>query len=72
LVNITTYRQTDPVGIPRRLFEALRAFDGRPISDVRKEIERDFGLELTDDLLVRLADFEVLVPGSEPIVPAAT
>jgi hypothetical protein len=57
---VATYSPHDQLELPTELFDALRAFDGRPIADVRSEIEADHGLALGEDLVQTLVDFEVL------------
>jgi hypothetical protein len=59
-VRIDTYTSVDTLVVPRALVDLLPRFDGRELSEVRAEIEAE-GVALSDDLLQRLFDFDVLV-----------
>jgi hypothetical protein len=58
-VRIDTYTSVDTLVVPRALVPLLPRFDGRAVAEVRAEIEAE-GLALTDSLLQRLFDFDVL------------
>lgn len=57
---VTTYSPHDALELPTDLFDALRAFDGRPLADALSGIADDHRLALTEDLVQTLVDFEVL------------
>ena len=57
-----TYSPYDPIEMPRELFDALGAFDGRPTDEVVASL-RDRGLGLDTALLHKLLDFAVLAAG---------
>jgi hypothetical protein len=65
---VATYSPNDPLDLPRPLFEALHTFDGRTTRDARIALERERNLTLSDALVRRLVDFDVLVaaPAPEP------
>ena len=76
-VRVTTYSASDPIIIPRDLFDALPRFDGRPAADALRLIEEEGGLQIEPAVVRRLLDFEVLVPSRDstrddpgPIAPA--
>ena len=57
-----SYLDTNPLELPAAVLEVLPYFDGRPKRTVLAAIRRDKGVEVADDLVRRLCDFEVLVP----------
>jgi len=61
---VVSYSEIDPLSLPPELLEALPLFDGRPVGQALREIERRKGLRLDPELLVRLCDFGILVPAS--------
>ena len=61
-VRLATYRATDPITIPRALFDALPYFDGQAAEPAIAAIEAEHGLKIDSDVVGRLVDFEVLVP----------
>ena len=61
-MRLATYRATDPITIPRALFDALPHFDGRAAEPAIAAIEAEQGLTIDPDVVGRLVDFEVLVP----------
>jgi len=63
-VRLCSYIGTDPVELPRELFDALSQFNGRPRKDAMNSIAERHGLELDDELLRGLVDFKVLVPAT--------
>ena len=60
-VRLATYRTTDPITIPRALFDALPHFDGRAAEPAIASIEAQQGLKIDLDVVGRLIDFDVLV-----------
>jgi len=66
VVTVVGYSSYDPLELPRRVFDLLSCFDGAPLEVVRGRLARE-GLDLSDALLRRLVDHEILVePGSPP------
>jgi hypothetical protein len=61
-VRVATYRGADPLDLDPAILEMLPHFDGRPTPEVLRTIEEDLGLRVERDLILRLADFEILVP----------
>lgn len=59
---LTSYSGFDPLRLPSALMEALPCFDGRPVDEVLRSIERRKRLRLGRDLVQRLVDFRRLVP----------
>lgn len=47
---------------PRGLLEALFLFDGRPVAEARHAILKEKGLRVSDAIIERLVDFELLLP----------
>jgi len=64
-VRVAGYSAYDPLELPRRVFDLLSCFDGAPLEVVRERLSRE-GLDLSDALLRRLVDHEILV---EPDCP---
>jgi hypothetical protein len=62
---VATYSSNDPLSVPRELAAALPRFDGRPTTAVVEEIKNEHGLKLSESLLRKLTDFDVLKP-SDP------
>jgi hypothetical protein len=60
-VRVVTYSATDPLEIPRALWDALYRFDGRERVKVLAELDDEMGLVLDDPLVQRLVDFRVLL-----------
>lgn len=57
-----SYRAHDPVQIPKELFDALPAFDGKTsLPDALAQIEAEHELRLDPALIRKLADFGLLV-----------
>jgi hypothetical protein len=63
---VATYSPYDPLELPRRLFDALGYFDGRPTQDALRRIRDECCLRLQPALVRRLVDFGVLVPADGP------
>jgi hypothetical protein len=64
-VLVTSYRASDPLELPRALFEVLHYFDGRPTDEVLRAVRVEKGLGLNEGLVRKLPDFEILVPCEE-------
>jgi hypothetical protein len=58
---VVTYSGFDPVEMPRTLFDVLHHFDGRPTAEAQRAIRDAGGPELTAGLVLKMADFGVLV-----------
>lgn len=63
---IVTYSQLDPLDLPNALVAALSRFDGRRTATVVREVERELGVQVDEDLLVRLVDFGILAAVDGP------
>jgi len=61
-VTLRSYSASDLLEIPRALFEALPAFDGRPTAQVLEGIEQERGVRMGADRVRELVDFRVLLP----------
>lgn len=62
-----TYSGYDPISFPRTLLDALPAFDGRPLEEVRQTLASEQQITLDDALIRKLVDFEVLdTPAAPP------
>ena len=61
-VRVVGYSGTDPLDLDPAILEILPYFDGRPTAQALKAIERDLNLRVEEDLVRRLADFEILAP----------
>jgi hypothetical protein len=61
MVHIGTYCGTDPLALPRALFDVLPCFDGRPTVVVLTALAVDKGIRLHENLVRKLVDFEILV-----------
>ena len=57
---IETISEFDPVFIPAALYAALHLFDGRPVVEVRAQLEQEHGITVPDETLQYLTDFHVL------------
>ena len=64
---VVAYSATDPLQLPQELLEVLPLFMGKSASQAMEMIERDYGLQLTPELVRRLVDFGVLVECGEEI-----
>ncbi len=58
---IATYSDNDPLDVPTQLLPLLERFDGRRTRDVIADVAKRDGVELDEDLVQKLVDFEVLV-----------
>jgi hypothetical protein len=65
-VRLVTYSASDPLSLPRELYDALPAFEGRAAADALAAIETDHGLAIEPGVVGRLIDYEVLVPAPAP------
>jgi hypothetical protein len=63
---VVTYRPYDPLAISKVVLDLLPYFDGRPTAQVLKRIRKEKGIALGEDLVRRLADFQILVPPPPP------
>ena len=61
-VRVVSYTSTDPLDLAPEVLEILPYFDGRPVSQALRAIEKDRGVRVEEDLLRRLSDFEILLP----------
>jgi Fe-S-cluster containining protein len=64
---VVAYSATDPLLLPQELLEVLPVFMGKSAKQATEMIERDYGLQLTPELVRRLVDFGVLVECGEEI-----
>jgi hypothetical protein len=67
---VVGYGGFDPLAIPVTLFRSLRRFDGRPTAEAVESIRAADGLRLSEGLVRKLVDFEILAP--VPDEPAET
>ena len=65
-LRVLSYSNYDPIEMPRRLFDALPAFDGRPTDEVLASIVDEGGPRISAPLVRKLADFGVLAPPADP------
>jgi hypothetical protein len=61
---VVTYNSWDPLDVSAELLRALAHFDGRPTPQVLAAIEEAGEPGLTDALVQKLVDFELLVPSA--------
>jgi hypothetical protein len=61
-VRVSTYNGSDPLDLAAAVFEILPYFDGRPTAQAVKAIRRELGVAVEEDLVRKLADFQILVP----------
>lgn len=59
-ISLLTHSIYDPMILPRQTFDLLRYFDGRSVEAIKAQILADHDLEIPDELLQILLDFEVL------------
>jgi len=57
---MVTYCTTDPLRLPAALVAALPTFDGRPLEQIRDDLADEQHMTLSDALIRKLVDFEVL------------
>ena len=62
---VVTYSGYDPLDVPADLMELLYYFDGRPTEDALTAIAEERGFRIEPDLLRKLFDFGLLVPGQD-------
>jgi len=65
---VVSYNGYDPLCLPNNLVEALPFFDGRPVADALRAIEKAKRLRLDPDLVLKLADFSIMEPVPKPPV----
>ncbi len=59
-VRVVGYSGSDPLDLDPAVLEILPYFDGRPTSQALAAIEKDLHVRVEEDLVRRLADFEIL------------
>jgi len=64
-VKVRTYSGHDPLKMPRKLFEFLPFLKGQLTTEALQSLANEKGLRLTDDLIQKMVDFEVLTAGTE-------
>jgi hypothetical protein len=57
---LKTYSALDPLELPQALLRILPAFDGRDTKEVVESVAEEEELLLTDELILKLVDFELL------------
>jgi Fe-S-cluster containining protein len=63
-VLVTSYGRYEPLMLTRDLFEVVKVFgQGGTVAEVRERLAREHGVDVPDDLLVGLYQFQVLVAG---------
>ena len=65
-LRLVGYSPFDPLVLPASLLADLRRLDGRPMAQVRADIEHSGGTRLDDGLLAQLYDFGVAVAPAPP------
>lgn len=64
-VRVIGYTGSDVLELDAEVMQVLPYFDGRPTLEAVASIETDLGIRVEEDLIRRLADFEILVrPGT--------
>ncbi len=61
-VRVIAYTGSDPLDLDPAVMEILPHFDGRPTGQVLASIEKELGVRVEEDLVRKLADFEILKP----------
>jgi hypothetical protein len=69
-VYLNGYSGSDELEAPRILLDILPYFDGRPLDATLEHIEEELGVKLERDLILKLLDFEVLVPADASATPS--
>lgn len=64
---VTTYSPIDPLDLPQSLMTVLPYFDGHATLESMAAIEEREGIRLSPELVRKLADFEILIPGESPL-----
>lgn len=59
---VMTYSPYDPLEVSKAVLDLLPFFDGRPIKDVLKRIQKEKRIRLEKDLIRKLVDFQILIP----------
>jgi hypothetical protein len=62
---VSTYRQFDPLSLPRTLLNVLPDFDGRPTDEVLSAIAARHKIRIAPDLVRKLVDYQVLAPAPD-------
>jgi hypothetical protein len=55
------YSYANPIDLPTNIVQVLQYFDGRPNSEVLKQIESEKGITIDASMLQMLSDYEILV-----------
>lgn len=61
-VRVVSYTGSDPLDLDPAVMEVLPYFDGRPTTQALASIEKELGIRVEEDLVRKLADFEILRP----------
>ena len=61
-VRVAAYSGADPLDLAPDVLKVLPYFDSSSTAETLRTIERDLGLQVEEDLVRRLADFQILVP----------
>ena len=69
---VSTYSKYDALELPTVLVSLLARFDGRPTTEVTREIARTEGVDVDDGLLRKLVDFGILVASDTERPPRST
>lgn len=64
---VTTYSPIDPIEVRKSVMAVLPYFDGGPISKSTADIEEREGVKLSQRLVRKLVDFEILIPPKTPM-----
>jgi hypothetical protein len=59
---IVSYSKLDPLDLPTVLIQLLPFFDGRPKEEVLEQLRNEAKLNLSEGLVRKLVDYNVLVP----------
>jgi hypothetical protein len=65
-VRVAAYSSTDPIDVPRDLFDALPRFQGRTAAEALEAIEREDGLAIEPAVVGHLVDHAVLMAAPDP------
>ncbi len=64
MARIWSYSLYNSIDLPREIVDVLNYFDGRPVSEVVKQIEKEKAIRIDTDSLHKMTDYEILVPVS--------
>jgi hypothetical protein len=62
LSRVWGYSNNNPIDLPTNIVQTLEYFDGRPVSEVLNQIKQEKAVTIDDDVLLKLADYKILVP----------